>query len=175
MAFYGHSWYTAKCAAEFVRKAETRFGPALFVVTGDHSSRRFLNLAPTLYQRTAVPFVLAGREVLAHVRPPAAMAGSHTDIIPTLIELCAERGFEYWSLGRNLLALDPAPAGFGCRAVVTPEVIFLAAKPQPIEPLPGQKLPDPPPPVAELCQRYQDLHALSWWWVMNGPQLDPKP
>jgi phosphoglycerol transferase MdoB-like AlkP superfamily enzyme len=175
MAFYGHSWYTAKCAADFVRQAQARFGPALFVITGDHSSRRFLNLSPTLFQRTAVPFVLAGREVLQHVRRPAAMAGSHTDIVPTLIELCAERGFEYWSLGRNMLAPDPLPAGFGCRAVVTPEVIFLAAKPEPVEPLPGLQKPEPAPPVAALSQRYQDLHALSWWWVIKGPSLVEKP
>lgn len=172
MAFYGHSWYTAKCAADFVRRAQAIFRPGVFVITGDHSSRRFLNLKPSLYQRTAVPFVLSGQEVLAGVSRPDKMAGSHTDIIPTLVELCADKGFAYHTLGRNMLAQADPPAGFGCQTVVTPEVIFSAGNPNHLEPVPGKTIPQPLPPAKELARRYQDLHALSWWWVMQGPKIE---
>lgn len=175
IAFYGHSWYTFKSAADFVRRAQAAFRPGLFVITGDHSSRRFLNLKPTLYQRTAVPFVLLGPEVLATVARPDEMAGSHADIIPTLVELCASKGFAYHSLGRNMLAHADMQAGFGCQTIVTPDVIFPAANPDRVEPVPGKTLPHPLPPVRELAVRYQDLHALAWWWIMRGSIIENQP
>ncbi|MFM1941587.1 MAG: hypothetical protein RI897_569, partial [Verrucomicrobiota bacterium] len=61
---------------------------SLFAITGDHYSRRALASRPTLYQRTSVPLVLYG-PALGRVARPPALAGSHVDMVPTLVELVA--------------------------------------------------------------------------------------
>src|ERR1019366_6130742 len=99
----GHLWYSDRCVGEFARKAQSRLAHPLFATTGDHYSRRCLNPHPTIFQRRAVPLVLIGPDILPPPPQPGPMAGSHLDILPTLIELAAPAGFVYHAFGRNLL------------------------------------------------------------------------
>lgn len=173
MKVFGHQWYTAKCISEFVKASEARYPGSIFVITGDHASRHFLNSHPTLYERTSVPCIFYGPGVLGKLKSPASMAGSHLDLVPTLVELCAEPGFEYAAFGQNLLAERLSPVGFGAKAVVTPECIFTVSDDHPIEPVPGHELPSPLPSRAALDNYYRCLHALAWWRVMKGSALPP--
>ena len=99
------------------------------------------------------------------------MAGSHTDLVPTLVELCADAGFEYAAFGRDLLKPDAAPAGFGAGTVITPEFLLPVGEPNRVEPVPGQAMPRTLPSLEELSWQYQSLHALSWWRAMKGSRL----
>jgi phosphoglycerol transferase MdoB-like AlkP superfamily enzyme len=72
----------------------------LFVITGDHYGRRFPNRHPDAWERTAVPGILVGPAITG--RTLAATCGSHLDLIPTLVELCAPAGFPYHAVGVDL-------------------------------------------------------------------------
>jgi hypothetical protein len=94
--------------------------------------------------------------------------------VPTLIELCADEGFEYAAFGRNLLDSSRPQVGFGRNIVTTPEFFLpLGQAEQPLA-VPGQSLPNPMPSLEALRQEYLSLHALSWWRIMKGNQLPGK-
>ncbi|MGB5605061.1 MAG: LTA synthase family protein, partial [Gammaproteobacteria bacterium] len=166
----GHLWYADKALGDFVATAENRFPLALFAITGDHWSRREFNKRQTLLVQRAVPFILYGPEVLRDVPRPQHFIGSHLDVIPTLIELSAPRGFEYYSFGHNML--DPAapPIGYGSNAVVTPDLVLDVSSQNQIQDHHGQPLTNNAR-TDELRLRYQQLSALNWWRVMKGPNL----
>jgi phosphoglycerol transferase MdoB-like AlkP superfamily enzyme len=166
----GHLWYSDQALGNFVAATLKKFPNSLFAITGDHWSRRAFSSRPILFGQRAVPFVLYGPEVLRAVQRPEHIAGSHLDIVPTLIELSAPRGFIYHSFGRNLL--DPAQPqiGYGNRTVLTPEVILDVLPEGQVQDMQGRSPPDRVR-VAELRLRYQQLHALSWWRVMKGKDL----
>ncbi|MHC4507321.1 MAG: LTA synthase family protein, partial [Planctomycetota bacterium] len=107
----GHLWYADRCVGGFVDDMTRKLTRPVFALTGDHFSRRFLNARPDFFERSAVPLVLYGPEVLQGLALPAGAAGSHVDIAPTLIELSAPQGFEYHAAGRSVL--DPGTRGLG--------------------------------------------------------------
>jgi phosphoglycerol transferase MdoB-like AlkP superfamily enzyme len=172
----GHLWYTDREIGRFVRAAAEKFRPAVFAVTGDHFSRRFLNKKPTTYEGSAVPLILYGPEVLGSVKVPDRIAGSHLDIAPTLLELCAPAGFSYHTLARNILAPSPLPLAFGRGEVIGPDFILDDAPDAKPEPLPWAALGAPLPAsslsnLAAARDRYRKMVGLSWWRVMKGNDL----
>lgn len=96
----GHLWYSDKAIGDFVDLAERKFDGALFCFTGDHYGRRFINHKPSLYEKSSVPFIMYGKGIEPSIN---TTVGSHIDIMPTLIEMIAPRGFEYYSFGNSLL------------------------------------------------------------------------
>lgn len=167
----GTLWYADKALGDFVEAVTKQFPRTLFAVTGDHWSRHsFSSPPPTRFEQRAVPFVLYGPDVLQDLPRPPRIAGSHSDILPTLVELCAPSGFEYHSFGRNML--DPAQPqiGFGNSAVVTPDTFV------DVDPRRGRKdkrrhTGNDQAEFEQWRLRYQQLHALSWWRVMKGSEL----
>jgi phosphoglycerol transferase MdoB-like AlkP superfamily enzyme len=89
----GHLWYADKCLGDFVKKIEGNLPRPLFAFTGDHFGRKFINANPDFFERSGVPLIMYGKEVLQGVKLPAGAAGTHIDIGPTLIELSAPKGF----------------------------------------------------------------------------------
>ncbi len=93
----GHLWYSDKCVGDFVSQVESKLQRPIFAITGDHYSRKqYVSARPThtLYESLAVPLVIHGPKALEHsFERPAAIAGSHLDIVPTFINLVAPRGF----------------------------------------------------------------------------------
>jgi phosphoglycerol transferase MdoB-like AlkP superfamily enzyme len=165
-----HLWYADKCLGDFVAAAEKNFPRSLFAITGDHWSRReFKKRSSLLIQRT-VPFVLYGPEVLSGLARPSPFIGSHLDVMPTLIELCAPRGFTYHSFGRNMFDSSTTAAGYGNNAVVTPQKVIDVLSHSQVQDYNGQTLANGPEDDA-LRLRYQQLGALNWWRVMKGPDL----
>jgi phosphoglycerol transferase MdoB-like AlkP superfamily enzyme len=58
MRLIAAKWYTDNCIGEFVRSTEKSVNRPLFVITGDHYGRRFLNANPPLKERSDVPLDL---------------------------------------------------------------------------------------------------------------------
>ena len=166
----GHLWYSDKCMGAFVETMLSRFPGSLFVITGDHWSRRSFSTQPKLFGTRAVPCVFYGPKALHGLVRPPKIAGSHLDIVPTMVELTAPSGVAYHSYGRNFLDLSLPQVGYGNHAVVTPEAIVDTRADALVEDLSGQPANDRVP-AADLRQRYRQLHALSWWRVMKGKSL----
>lgn len=171
----GHLWYSDRCLGNFVRRVEARKVPALFAVTGDHYGRRYINARPSFFERSAVPFVLYGREALAARAAPPGTVGGQMDIAPTLVELCAPAGFEYQALGRDLLAGGGRNLGVGSERVLGPDFIADLEHGQ-VHPLslPGVALPEKPPDLGELRRYCNAVHAVAWWRIMRGAELPRK-
>lgn len=163
----GHVWYADHCVGCFVEEAEKKFSPGLFVLTGDHWSRRFPNSKPHLYERKSVPLIIYGPEVIKKIKVPQKMAGSHLDIAPTLIELIAPKGTPYVSLGRNLFDENKPQIGFGAKAFITSDAIGEVFEKKVVEYLPwvsshGEIN------QTHLEQQYRDIHGIGWWRIMKG-------
>lgn len=162
----GHFRYADRCLGRFVRSMSSDLTAPLFAITGDHYGRKFPNAHPTVFERLAVPFVLYGPKVLAGRRIEDGTAGSHIDIIPTLTNLAAPRGFSYPAFGRDLLAVPTGQqAGLGSSAAVTPDGIVDFANGLMTEGDMNSSR------IESLRNRYDDLHALGWWRVRRGTVL----
>jgi len=72
----GHLWYSDKCLGDFVKNAEGKFPRPLFAFTGDHYGRKFINAKPDFFERSGVPFILYGRDVLKGIALPQGAAGA---------------------------------------------------------------------------------------------------
>jgi len=176
---FGHLWYTDKVMGEFIRKAERKLPFSVFAVTGDHMSRRFLNSKPTMFERASVPLLLYGKNCLGEIRIPERLAGSHLNIIPTLIELAAPEGFEYYSFLQNLLDSNRRQIGFGYLRMITPN--YLVNETGIMEPLPfrdttteGATTEGTSKARAEVLSGNKLVAlnnaylGLSWWRIMRG-------
>jgi phosphoglycerol transferase MdoB-like AlkP superfamily enzyme len=167
----GHLWYSDKCVGDFADKAERELERPLIAITGDHYSRKqYVSARPnhTLFEELAVPLVLSGPKSLAHVRPPEALAGSHLDVLPTLIDLAAPAGFAYHAFGRDLLDNSQPQVGFGTNTVIGPDFILKINDPAHVEDLHGLRKIDIDGEAMAL--KYRQLHALGWWRAMKGNQ-----
>ncbi|MCE5252531.1 LTA synthase family protein [bacterium] len=164
----GHLWYEDRELGTFVHTMETRLTDPLFAITGDHSSRRFINARPDMYERSSVPFVLYGKDVLRGIPFPSNPAGSHLDIGATLIELAAPESFPYYSLGNDLLAPADSFYGISKGLIISSGFIFDAENDQKFYPLPGKELPDNLPDAQTLKKLHDAVHGISWWRVKHG-------
>lgn len=98
---FSHFKYADRELGKFVARVSSEDPNAIIAVTGDHFSRHFPNKTPTLDERTQVPFVIVGKDIPAGTQLPF---GTHADIVPTLLSLCAPEGFVYPSFGENLFS-----------------------------------------------------------------------
>jgi len=171
----GHLWYSDKCVGDFVAEGERKLERPVFAITGDHYSRKqYVSARPThtLYEQLSVPLVIYGPKALQNVSTPATLAGSHLDIVPTLVNLAAPRDFIYHAFGRDLFDESQPHAGYGCNAVIGPNFILKINDPDHVEDLHGQAASDVN--GQELALRYRQLHALGWWRAMKGNQWPAK-
>jgi phosphoglycerol transferase MdoB-like AlkP superfamily enzyme len=157
----GHLWYADKAVGDFIAGVERSQPDTLFIVTGDHYGRRFLNRSPDAWERSAVPCVFYGAGLQGTTLQ--AQAGSHLDLIPTLIERCAPAGFAYHAIGHDLFGSPQTTAvtqagGIGPGQAVEWNNTGDAQRLSPTE-------------LATWMQRRQDYRAVGWWRVMKGPEL----
>jgi phosphoglycerol transferase MdoB-like AlkP superfamily enzyme len=167
----GHLWYSDKCLGDFVKKAEGRLSRPLFAFTGDHFGRKFINEKPEFFERSGVPFILYGSEVLRGISVPKGAAGAHIDIGPTLVELAAPRGFAYYSVGQDLLFPRKEFLGIGFFRVIGKDFILDVSGPPKFHPLPGAPLPTILPDVNELKAAFNRAYGIGWWRVRRGEKL----
>lgn len=165
---WGHLWYADREMTKFIRETEQQMPQSLFAISGDHYARKFINATPNAYERTSVPLVLYGPQVLQGKSFPTMAAGSHIDIGPTLIELAAPVGFEYHAFGRDLLNPNQVRPGFGREFVIGPDYIAQLKPNFKIEAVPEVPLIIQPPSAKVLQQLYNDAHGIAWWRIRNG-------
>jgi len=102
------AWYADRALMKFVETMREKFPDSLFIVTGDHTSglipyqydlipRREPNFRESMLTTLAIhhpelmPDMLAGNTI-----------GGHMNIMPTIMELIAPKGHEYYSLFPSL-------------------------------------------------------------------------
>ena len=161
----GHYWYADKQAGEFIQKTLAKYPDSLFIMIGDHADRYNIEKTPGMYERYAIPFIMVGKGVTKNILP-GDMAGSQIDIMPTLIELIAPQGFEYYSVGRTL-AQNKLAENYAFW--LTPDAIGktddLIEKPVFYK---GSALPD----ATALNDYINGVRAVSWWLGEYGTNID---
>ena len=167
----GHLRYADRELGRFVRREEARLPRPLFVVTGDHWSRRFVNGRPSLFERSAVPLILYGKEVLRGAAFPPGCAGSHIDLAPTLIEAAAPRGFAYHAVGQNLLAPRARFLGFNLQWMIDADEVVEVKSKNHFTPVPGRTATVPPADFQAQLLRMRAFQAVAWWRLHNGPAI----
>ncbi len=168
---FGHLWYADKVMGQFIRKTEQQLPLTLFAITGDHRSRKFINSRYTRYERLSVPLVLYGKSFIhpLALKTADAIAGSHMDIMPTLIELCAPKGFTYYSFGTNLLDPQRRQIGFGVNALITPNhLVEPKGAPEKLTFSSEKALDLNPDQEPNLLRAY---YGVGWWRLVRGSQL----
>lgn len=170
----GHFWYADQMMGKFVDEAAKKYPDSLFIVTGDHWSRRFIGAKPTLYERTAVPLVMYGPEVLKGIKAPANLAGSHLDIMPTVFELLADKGFEYHSVGTDLLDPSREQVGFGREKIIGPDFLAPLDPGEEVSAVPGAELKISAQDIARLRAKYNAIHGLAWWRICKGAAFESR-
>lgn len=97
----GHGIYAEKNLCAFIKKMQAVEPESLFVIVGDHADRFNIDKNPSTYERYCVPLIIFGCGVKQKFFAENC-AGSQIDILPTIFELIAPQGFEYFSVGRSL-------------------------------------------------------------------------
>ena len=164
----GHYWYADRELAHFVQAIKTQYPDSLIVIVGDHADRYHLDKQPVTYERYGVPFIVTGAGV--HKGTLAAdAAGSQIDIVPTILELIAPRGYEYQALGTSLTRGNKCGVNYGFW--LTRQAIGKADT----VPLVSESLTGGAGPAIDQ-QAMQDyinaIRSISWYLPKYGPILD---
>ena len=96
-----HQLYADRELKRFIDTITSIAPDSIFVIVGDHADRCNIDKQPSDYERFGVPFIITGAGI-RHGILAANSAGSHIDIMPTIIELIAPQEFEYHSIGTSL-------------------------------------------------------------------------
>jgi phosphoglycerol transferase MdoB-like AlkP superfamily enzyme len=176
----GHIWYCDKEIGQFVSAMENAFPSSLFAITGDHYGRRFLNARPSIYEQSSVPLILYGRHFIDPQGSPNPTAGSHIDIVPTIVELIAPAGFQYHSFGRSMFEKGERAElsglnrfGIGHRTIVTDHFIANLKIDRNPAPLPDAKFISDMDLLRDLKEKHNQLVGLGWWLIFRGDTLEP--
>jgi len=165
LATFGHLWYSDKMLCEFIDRISQKEPDSLFFITGDHWSRKFLNARPNLLIRSTVPLLIYRRKGLALTMDASSVAASHLNILPTMIECCASKGFEYYSICQDIFNNKRIPFGIGRKCLITPCQLFN---------IDGdhyqfsQKCDKLLFSSEQAKQHIKDMYGIGWWRIMKG-------
>ncbi|UCH10015.1 MAG: sulfatase-like hydrolase/transferase [Fidelibacterota bacterium] len=175
----GHIWYCDQEIARFVRAMEQASPSSLFAITGDHYGRRFLNARPSIYERSSVPFILYGHQFVNPRGTPDPTPGSHIDIVPTIVDLIAPAGFQYYSFGRSMfekgekaVISGPNRVGIGHRTIIADHFIANLKIDRHPAPLPDADFISNMDLLHDLKARHDQLIGLGWWLIFRGDSLE---
>lgn len=160
----GHFWYADKMLANFVQQVRKQYPDSLFLIVGDHADRLNIETNPKMYERYGIPLVVYGKGINKQIFADQA-AGSHINIAPTLIELVAPAGFNYYSVGSSLTR--GADIGVNYGFWITRDYIGKAEN-QPPEAI---HIEANQPSWDKLEQEIDCVRAVSWWRIKNGSSL----
>ncbi len=104
LADLGTYYYVDWAQTSFIEEIKKRYADSLIVVTGDHSrlviplgSERYPRKSPTVREMYCTSFAMYHQEIKADMFTTTRIGG-HMNIIPTLFELIAPEGYEYYAL-----------------------------------------------------------------------------
>lgn len=105
-----HLWYSDKELGRFVRQMQKKYPDALFVVTGDHVGRVFpADMKRDAKISSAVPIIFCGDILSSAGIEREVLEAQHLDIIPTIVDILAPKGFEYSAWGFSMLSERKLP------------------------------------------------------------------
>jgi len=163
----GHVWYGDYAIGKFMEKADVKYKDALFAFTGDHFGRKFINHFPNLYEKSLVPFILYGKEIPAGKNDTPA---SHMDVLPTLIEMIAPEGFEYYSFGKSVFEMDKNSA-FSFTKAIDRDSIYYFQKDALVEEINLADFKDCKTKTNKYQSSYDSIMGLAWHYIMKGNSL----
>ena len=104
----GTFWFADQAVGKFIETMRNAYPDALFIVTGDHAvpmtelhNTSLMKRESSIRERHCPVFMMNHREIDQSVLAGNTIGG-HMNIMPTVIELIAPRGFEYYSLFSSL-------------------------------------------------------------------------
>ncbi len=163
----GHYWYADRELAKFVQAVKAKCPDSLIVIVGDHGDRYNIDKTPTMYERYGIPFIITGKGIHKGTLLPDA-AGSQIDIMPTIYELIAPKGFSYMAVGSSLTRTNRQGVNYGF--FITRHAIGKADT----VPLVPESV-DGTEPVLDQ-QAMEDyingVRSVSWWRPKYGAILD---
>lgn len=165
----GHYWYADRELTKFVHAVREKDPTALLVIVGDHGDRYNIDKTPLMYERYGIPFIVTGAGIRKGVLA-AESAGSQIDILPTLFELIAPKGFAYSAIGTSL---TKNTQGVNYGFWITRHAIGKADT----APLVPESLTGGEPPAIDdaALQDYMDaVRSISWWRAKYGNILDDR-
>ncbi len=163
----GHLWYGDYAIGKFIEKADRKYSDAIYTFTGDHFGRRFVNSKPNLYERSSVGFIMYGKNI-----PQAKLhtAGSHIDIMPTLIEMVAPKDFEYYSFGTSLFDPNKTSSISYSKIITTKELYFLP-KEASVEKIDLETMKEFQINATPYLSQYNKQMGLAWYYTLKGNKL----
>ncbi|MCF6130034.1 sulfatase-like hydrolase/transferase [Flavobacterium sp. AS60] len=166
----GHLWYGDKAIGDFVRKAEKEFTESIFNFTGDHFGRKFPNSKPNLYEKSSVAYIMYGKSIPKSLN---LTPGSHIDIMPTLIEMIAPKGFEYYSFGESMFTKGKNE-GIAFDKMIDGNDLYYFPKGANIEKIDLTTFKETSFKRSDLELKHNKLMALAWYYTMKGNDLKTK-
>ena len=90
-----------KSVADFIKETYAKYPDSIFFVTGDHFDRSYPNPNRKIFTSTSIPLIIYGSGVSEYKLKYSA--GSHKDIVPTIVDMTAHKGFKFHSFGQSLV------------------------------------------------------------------------
>lgn len=104
----GTYWYSDRAINHFIDEMKSAYPDSLFIVTGDHGSQcselqhtSFMKREYT-FRELHSPILMFHHRELTKDSLANNVIGGHMNILPTIFEMIAPRGFEYYSLFDSL-------------------------------------------------------------------------
>lgn len=163
----GHLWYGDKAIGDFVKKAEKVFTESIFNFTGDHFGRKFINSKPNLYEKSSVAYIIYGKSIPKSLN---LTPGSHIDIMPTIIEMIAPKGFEYYSFGESMFTKGKNE-GIAFDKMIEGNDLYYFPKGFNIEKIDLNTFQETSSKKSDLELKHNKLMALAWYYTMKGNNL----
>jgi len=163
----GHFWYADKSMSDFVQTMYSQYPESIFVLTGDHADRFNIEPNPSLAERYTIPCIIYGKGIYPQLFSPS-VAGGQLNIMPTIIEMIAPKGFEYYSLVESMTKANQL--GINRDYWVTSDNIGKSYFNK-IEGLPWSKTLDSQPDQDKIREDIDAVKAVSWWMIKHGNNM----
>jgi phosphoglycerol transferase MdoB-like AlkP superfamily enzyme len=163
----GHAWYADRCVGDFIDAMEKLTDDAIFIVTGDHFSRRHYKSKFSMFDEWTVPLIICGRNFNGELKKYQTHAGSQVDVIRTIVELISAQGFEYKSFGKDLLANGELHEGY-CTEVTISDEYIATNNGQNVEAIGDNRIDENR--ISDAIARNRARQTIAKWQFFNGEQ-----
>ena len=162
--------FTSKHIAEFIKKTYAAYPDSLFIITGDNFDKKHPNPDNKMSISTSVPLIIYGNGVSEYKFK--YMAGSHKDIVPTIIDMTASAGYKYHSFGESLVTADnnsninKERIAIGAQTIANGRFIYNGSQLDYFKM--AEKFDNDTETAEKYSQKKKAGEALSWYIINNG-------